>query len=152
VVFLFIITGCSSIQGRGDSVHPGNGFTERPIRISTAVFGSNIIVSPPILNIAPGEGVVWINQTAHNVRINFGADTVMTERPFVIPRHSTVRERFHKVGTYSYTLLFSSSKTFGKVSGEIVVGETGLQDHLPSNIPDNGDSPESPPVGMPEII
>lgn len=152
VCFLALLVSCSSFPGRGASVHPETALVERPVRISNTVIGSSIMLSPPLLHIAPGESVVWINQTTYDVRINFDADSVVALRPSVIPRHSTVRGRFNEVGTYPYTLLFSSSKTFGKVRGEIVVGDPEPRHQPPLNVPDKERSPEGPPVGMPEII
>ncbi len=149
VFFLVLLSACSSFQG-GAFFLSGARPTESPIRISNTVTGTSITVSPPILHLTPGEGVVWINQTMYDVRINFDSDAV--EGPSVIPRHSTVREKFSEVGHYSYTLLFSSSKTFGKVRGEIVVREPEPQHQPPSIIPDNEPSQKRPPVGMPEVI
>jgi len=151
-LLLFVLTACSSLQSRGRPIDSGGKPFERAIRIYNTVIGSSIALNPPVLQIAPGEGVVWINQTSYDVRINFDAGAVVHEGPSLIPRHSAVREKFTEAGTYTYTLLFSASKTFGRVNGEIIVSEPERQPHPPSGLPDNEPSPQPPSLGMPEII
>lgn len=92
------------------------------IRIVGSVVGAAIELNPPILRIEPGQKVVWSNHTTYDLQINFEPGDADPGRPSFIPKLSSVPSKFEKAGTYSYTLIYSSSKTFGRVTGTIVVG------------------------------
>ncbi|MFQ5780634.1 MAG: hypothetical protein ACE5HN_07595 [Nitrospiria bacterium] len=152
IFFLAAVFACASVPVRNPSALSGVGGGGGQIRISNAPIGASIEISPQRLKIAPGGRVVWINQTTYDVQINFDPDQTIAGKPSIIPRHSAVRGRFDQIGTFRYTLIFSSSKTFGRVRGTIVVEDPELHRKPPPSQPKEKRAPEGPPDGMPEII
>ena len=129
-IFLLLLSGggCASWQGR-EGVWP-------EIQISDTSTGGSLELSPPLLTIEPGERVVWINHTTYEIQIEFEPGEKIQERPFFISPFSRAVGRFDREGTYSYTLTFSSSRTFGRVKGSIIV----------QNKPSEKGTPEAPPT------
>ncbi|MFQ5580065.1 MAG: hypothetical protein ACE5FZ_05585 [Nitrospiria bacterium] len=152
MLVLVTLASCSLFQGRRASIDLEAKISERTIRISNTTIGSGITLNPQVLHLVSGERVAWINQTSYDIRIRFAPDAGIYEAPSFVPRHSVVRLKVNETGSYPYTLLFSSSKTFGRVNGEIIVNETDPKRQGPLKIPDNGDSPDVPSIGLPEII
>lgn len=144
-LFVFIsLAACASISA------PREALPE--IMISGSVIGAEIQVNPPLLKVDPGQKVVWTNRTNYEIQINFESDSSSGDRPSLIHPFSAVRGTFDREGTYSYTLVYTSSKTFGKVTGTIVVGNpTEREKPLPKRqkevLP-----PEETPGRLPEII
>ncbi|MFY9271186.1 MAG: hypothetical protein WAO55_15695 [Candidatus Manganitrophaceae bacterium] len=113
------------------------------ISISNSDLGGGIEVDRPVLRILPGEKVVWKNMTTYDLQLNVEPDL---KHPSFISPFSTGEASFNTPGTYSYTLLFSSAKTFGRVTGTIVV-----ENPQPDRPPDENQEPEIlPPDQMPE--
>ena len=122
------------------------------VMISGSVTGADIQLSPPVLKVEPGQKVIWTNRTNYEIQINFESDPANTDRPSLIPPFSAVRGKFDREGTYSYTLVYISSKTFGRVSGTIIVGNPPpAEKPLPKN-PKGPSPPQEAPGTLPEVI
>jgi plastocyanin len=130
ILLLVLLTGCASL-----SVNQGQ---KAQIQILNGAMGSGLEVSPSILKIEPGETVFWNNLTTYDLRIQIEPSLPASDQPSFISPFTTVEKKFEEAGTYAYTLLFSTDKTFGRVTGTIVVG-----DRRPS--PPIEKRPESPP-------
>lgn len=135
-------TACASMSAREATPE---------IRISGSVVGADIQLSPPLLRVQPGQNVTWTNHTNYEIQINFESDQA-GERPSLIRPFSAVRGKFDQEGTYSYTLVYSSSKTFGRVTGTIVVGNPPQRERSPQRKPKEVLPPEENPGTLPEII
>lgn len=107
--------GCAALSARGSE--------EAEIRISDTLVGGNPEISPPLLKVRPGQRVVWSNNTNYQIQIQFEPDQAgaISERPSFIHPLSVAGGKFEEAGSYTYTLVFSSSKNFGRVTGTIVV-------------------------------
>lgn len=139
MVALVMLTACASMP-----VHEQT----QEIRISGTALGASIELTPPALQIEPGQRVVWINHTNYDLQINFDPGHFAGEHPSFIPAFSSARGLFDEEGTYSYTLVYSAPKTFGRVTGTIVVGNP-----RPKEGPRPGPPAERPPrERLPEIF
>lgn len=136
---LGVFAGCASSTVRNQDV--------AEIRITDTLVGGNLEVSPSLLRIKPGQKVTWANSTNFDIQIQFDSEKVesISERPFLIRSLSTAQGKFEAPGTYSYTLVFSSSKTFGRMTGTILV-----EDSNPQNKPFQQEAPESSPEETPD--
>ena len=143
ILVLVSLTACASIP---------SGQTTPEIRISGSVVGAELEVNPPLLQIQPGQKVIWTNQTMYEIQINFDSDQSTGERPSLIRPLSAVRGQFDQEGTYSYTLVYSSSKTFGRVTGTIVVGNPRQKETPLPRKPREVFPPEEIPGNLPDII
>ncbi len=142
ICILVSFTSCASMSAREAASE---------IRISGSVVGADIQVSPPLLRVEPGQNVTWTNNTNYEIQINFESDQT-DERPSLLRPFSAVRGKFEQEGTYSYTLVYSSSKTFGRVTGTIVVGNPPQRERSPQRRPKEVLPPEETPGTLPEII
>lgn len=115
LLILFLFAGCASFSV--DQNHRAQ------IKISDGSMGSGLEVNPPVLKIEPGETVSWNNLTSYDLRIQIEPTSPASDQPSFISPLTTVEAKFEEAGTYSYTLLFSTDKTFGRVTGTIVVGD-----------------------------
>ncbi|TAK07641.1 MAG: hypothetical protein EPO39_06140 [Candidatus Manganitrophaceae bacterium] len=131
-LLIVFLGGCASLK---DTRGP-----RAQIQISNPFSGSGLELHPPVLKIEPGETVAWSNHTTYDLQIRIEPDTASSDAPFFISPLTTVEKKFEEAGTYSYTLFFSSDKTFGNVTGTIVVG-----DRSPASPPAEKQRPESPP-------
>jgi plastocyanin len=139
---LVFFTACASMSAREKIPE---------IQIAGSVVGAEITLNPPLLIIEPGQKVTWTNQTTYEIQINFDSDQTAEDRPSFIRPFSAVRGKFEHEGTYSYTLVYSSSKTFGRVTGTIIVGNPHQEEPLPKR-PQDRVPPEKIPDTLPEII
>lgn len=140
---LVSFTACASISAREKTPE---------IQIVGSVVGADITLNPPLLKIEPGQNVTWTNQTTYEIQINFDSDQAAEGRPSLIRPFSAVRGKFDHEGTYSYTLVYSSSKTFGRVTGTIVVGNPQQKEEpLPKRPKDLVPGERIPDI-LPEII
>lgn len=131
ILLLALLTGCASF-----SVDP-----DRPaqIRISNGAMGSGLEINPPVLKIKPGETVSWSNFTTYDLQIQIERASPTSDQPSFISPFTTVETKFEEAGTYRYTVIFSTDKTFGRATGTIVVGDR------PPNPPIEKQQPQSPP-------
>ncbi|MBI3802662.1 MAG: hypothetical protein HY282_02740 [Nitrospirae bacterium] len=113
-LLIAVLSGCASLS---PSRHEG---TAR-IEIASPGIGGGLELFPSLVTIAPGEKVSWHNQTTYDLQINIDPDESSEKRPAFISHNATVETVFAEPGTYSYTLFFSSAKTFGQATGKIVV-------------------------------
>jgi plastocyanin len=121
------------------------------IMISGSVEGAEIQLNPPLLRIDPGQKVIWTNRTDYEIQINLESDSSSGDRLSLIRPFSAVRGTFDREGTYSYTLVYTSSKTFGKVTGTIIVGNPPHRERPLPRKPKEA-LPEETPGMLPEII
>ncbi len=131
LLLLVLLGGCASF-----SVDPEH---KTEIRISNGAMGSGLEINPSILKIKPGETVSWSNFTTYDLQIQIEPALRVSDQPSFISPFATVENKFEEAGTYAYTLIFSTDKTFGRVTGTIVVG-----DRQPGP-PLKREQPESPP-------
>lgn len=115
ILLLVLLNGCASFPVDQDQ--------KAQIRISNGAMGSGLEISPPVLKIEPGEIVSWNNFTTYDLRIQIEPSSPASDQPSFISPFMTVEKKFEEEGTYAYTLLFSTDKTFGRVTGTIVVGD-----------------------------
>lgn len=131
ILLLVFLTGCASFTvDQNDKAQ---------IRISNGAMGSGLELNPPILKIEPGETVSWSNFTTYDLRIQIEPASPASDPPSFISPFTTVEKKFEEAGSYDYTLVFSTDKTFGRITGTIVVGDR------PASPPLKRDRPESPP-------
>ena len=140
---LVSFTGCASMSAR--EVIP-------EIRIVEGIEGASIELSPSLLKIEPGQKFTWTNRTTYEIQINFDPDQTAADRPSLIRPFSTVGGKIDQEGTYSYTVVYSSAKTFGKVKGTIVVGNPREKMEPRPKTPKERVPPEEIPDTLPEII
>lgn len=131
MLLLVLLTGCASF--RADQAYKAQ------IRISSEASGSGLQINPPILKIEPGGTVSWNNFTTYDLRIQIEPTLPASDQPSYILPFATVEGKFEKAGTYAYTLIFSTDKTFGRVTGTIVVGDR------PPSPPLEKQPPQPPP-------
>jgi hypothetical protein len=142
LTFVFVsFTSCASISTREATSE---------IRISREMMGAGLELSPLLLRVEPGQKVT--NQTTYEIQINFESEEPIEEAPSLIQPFSAVRGRFDREGTYSYTLIYSSSKTFGRVTGTIVVGNPRQKERPLPRRPKEFLPPEETPDTLPDII
>lgn len=131
-----LLTGCASFK-----VDPG---PKAQIQISNSGIGANLELRPSVLKIEPGETVAWNNLTNYHLEIQIEPDSAApAPSPFISP-FTTVEKKFEEAGTYSYTLIFSTEKNFGRITGTIIVGDPPSKRPLRRKQP-----PESPPEEKP---
>ena len=144
-LFVFVsLAACASMSAPREAVPE--------IMISGSAIGAEIQVSPPLLKVDPGQKVVWTNRTNYEILINFESESSGGDRPSLIRPFSAVRGTFDREGTYSYTLVYTSSKTFGKITGTIVVGNPPEREKSLPRRPKEVSPPEETPGALPEII
>jgi len=115
LLLLVLLTGCASLTIDQEP--------KAQIRISNGAMGSGLEISPPILKIKPGETVSWSNFTTYDLQIQIDPILPASDPPSFISPFTTIETKFDDAGTYAYTVIFSTDKTFGRVTGTIVVGE-----------------------------
>lgn len=140
---LWAIVGCASLS----SNPPGEA---AQIQIAPSDLGTGLEVHPPVVRIAPGGKVSWTNQTTYDLQINF-EPSPSEKSPAFISQNSSAEMVFDEAGTYSYTLFYSSTKTFGKVTGKIIVQDPNRS---PSPFDDEDGQPRRKriPDSEPQII
>lgn len=112
---LLLFSGCASLKTDHGS--------RTQIQISNKGIGADLELHPSVLKIEPGETVSWNNLTTYHLQIQIEPDPSTANGSSFISPLTTVERKFEEAGTYSYTLLFSTEKAFGRVTGTIVVGE-----------------------------
>lgn len=142
IVFISL-NACASMSARESTPE---------VMISGSVVGADIQLNPPVLKVEPGQKVVWTNRTNYEIQINFESDPSSGDRPSLILPFSAVRGQFDREGTYSYTLVYTSSKTFGRVSGTIVVGNPPPAEKALPKKPKESSPPQEAPGTLPEVI
>ncbi len=131
LLLIVLLTGCASLAVDRDH--------RTQIQISNGAMGSGLELHPPLLKIEPGETVSWNNLTTYALQIQIEPNSPASDQPPFISPFTTVKRKFEEAGTYAYTLFFSTDKTFGRVTGTIVVGDR------PPSPPLEKQQPESPP-------
>lgn len=121
ILFLILLSGCAALSVDQDH--------KAQIRISNGAMGSGLEISPPILKVEPGETVSWNNFTTYDLQIQIESASPTSDRPSFISPFMTVETKFEEAGTYTYTVIFSTDKTFGRVTGTIVVGDPPSPPH-----------------------
>lgn len=130
LLLFVLLTGCASFTvDQKDKAQ---------IRISNGAMGSGLELNPPVLKIEPGETVSWSNFTTYDLRIQIEPAAPASDQPSFISPFLTVEKKFEEAGSYDYTLVFSTDKTFGRITGTIVVGDR------PTSPPHKREQPESP--------
>lgn len=130
-LLIVLLTGCASFTVDRDH--------RAQIHISNGEMGTGLEVHPPLLKIEPGETVSWNNLTTYALQIRIESNSPASDQASFISPFTTVEIKFEEAGTYGYTLFFSTDKTFGRVTGTIVVGDR------PPSAPLEKQQPESPP-------
>jgi plastocyanin len=143
IFVLASFTACASISTREAAPE---------IRISPEVMGAGLELNPLLLRVEPGQKVTWTNQTTYEIQINFESDPPVEGHPSLIRPFSAVGGSFDREGTYSYTLVYSSSETFGRVTGTIVVGNPRQKERSLPRRPKEFLPPEETPDTLPDII
>lgn len=137
-VSLGAVIGCASLSTRNSE--------EITIRISNKALSGDLELNPSLLKVKPGQRVIWSNNTKYNIRVQFEPETAesMSERPFFIAPLGAARGKFEAEGDYSYTVIFSSDKIFGEVTGTVVVEDPDPQDAPDEIAPEHSPSEETP--------
>ncbi|GEM_PF-5020480 len=112
-LLILLLQGCASLKG--------DQGPRAQIQIASGS-GAGIEVRPSTLKIEPGETVAWNNLTTYELQIQIEPDAPKLDHSSFISPFTTVEKTFDEAGTYSYTLFYSTDRTFGRATGTIVVG------------------------------
>ncbi len=81
---------------------------------------SGLVVVPVEINVKVGEPVMWHNHTTFEVQIAFSEGVEGPPR-FIAPL-AMAQGAFSVPGRYEYAIRYANARSFGKMSGVVVVG------------------------------